>query len=51
MTIAQAKEAVEKKISGELAKVWGGKVQIRFEVKSPSWEQQVIVKHFTGDRQ
>ena len=51
MTIMQAKETVEKKISDELAKVWGGKAQIRFEVKSPSWQQQVVVKHFTGDKQ
>ena len=51
MSIAQAKEAVEKKISDELAKAWGGKVQIRFEVKSLPWQQQVEVKHFTGDKQ
>ena len=51
MPIAQAKEAVEKKISDELAKAWGGKVQIRFEVKSLPWQQQVEVKHFTGDKQ
>ncbi len=51
MTIAQAKEAVEKKISDELAKAWGGKVQIRFEVKSLPWQQQVEVKHFMGDKQ
>ena len=51
MTFSQAKEAVAKKIGDELTKAWSGKVQILFQSKSLSWKQQIVIKHFIGDKQ